>query len=119
MLVRHGATVLSAEDRFAGSSDVQLGDEGRMQAERLAQRLATGSIAAIYASPLLRAQETATILARPHDMTVTALDDLREIAHGRWEGLRREEAATMYPEEYAAWEHDPFTFAPTDRKSVV
>ena len=117
MLVRHGATVLSAEDRFAGSSDVQLGDEGRMQAERLAQRLATGSIAAIYASPLLRAQETATILARPHDMTVTALDDLREIAHGRWEGLRREEAATMYPEEYAAWEHDPFNFAPAGGES--
>jgi probable phosphoglycerate mutase len=117
MLVRHGATVLSAEDRFAGSSDVQLGDEGRMQAERLAQRLATGSIAAIYASPLLRAQETATILARPHDMTVTALNDLREIAHGRWEGLRREEAATMYPEEYAAWEHDPFNFAPAGGES--
>jgi len=84
-----------------------------MQAERLAQRLATESVAAIYASPLHRAQETATILAQPHNMTVTALDDLREIDHGRWEGLRREEAATMYPEEYAAWEHDPFTFAPT------
>ena len=113
MLVRHGATILSAEDRFAGASDVPLGDEGRMQAERLAQRLATDSIAAIYASPLRRAQETATILARPHNMTVTALDDLREIDHGRWEGLRREEAASMYPEEYAAWQHDPFTFSPT------
>ena len=67
MLVRHGATVLSAEDRFAGSSDVPLGDEGRMQAERLAQRLATDSIAAIYGSPLRRAQETAAILARPHE----------------------------------------------------
>jgi probable phosphoglycerate mutase len=113
MLVRHGATILSAEDRFAGSSDVPLGDEGRMQVERLAQRLATESIAAIYGSPLRRAEETATILARPHNMTVTALEDLREIDHGRWEGLRREEAATMYPDEYAAWEHDPFTFAPT------
>jgi probable phosphoglycerate mutase len=113
MLVRHGATVLSAEDRFAGSSDVTLGDEGRMQVERLAQRLAADPIAAIYASPLRRAQETAAILARPHDMSVTALDDLREIDHGRWEGLRRDEASAMYPEEYAAWQHDPFTFAPT------
>lgn len=113
MLVRHGATVLSAEDRFAGSSDVALGDEGRMQVERLAQRLATDSIAAIYGSPLRRAQETAAILAQPHNMTVTALDDLREIDHGRWEGLRRDEAAAMYPEEYAAWQNDPFTFAPT------
>jgi probable phosphoglycerate mutase len=113
MLVRHGATVLSAEDRFAGSSDVPLGDEGRLQAQRLAERLATDSIAAIYASSLRRAIETATIVAKPHEMQVTLLDDLREIDHGRWEGLRREDAATMYPEEYAAWEHDPFSFAPT------
>ena len=113
MLVRHGATVLSAEDRFAGASDVPLGDEGRMQAQRLAERLATNSIAAVYGSPLRRAFETATILAKPHDLKVKLLDDLREIDHGRWEGLRRDEAAMRYPEEYAAWEHDPFTFAPT------
>jgi probable phosphoglycerate mutase len=113
MLVRHGATVLSAEDRFAGSSDVPLGDEGRMQVERLAQRLSTDSIAAVYGSPLRRAFETATILAQPHGKNVRVLDDLREIDHGRWEGLRRDEAATMYPDEYRAWEQDPFTFAPT------
>jgi probable phosphoglycerate mutase len=113
MLVRHGATVLNAEDRFAGSSDVPLGEEGKMQVERLAQRLANDPIAAIYGSPLRRARETATILARPHNMPVTVLDDLREIDHGRWEGLRREDAAAMYPEEYASWQHDPFTFAPT------
>ena len=113
MLVRHGATVLSAEDRFAGASDVPLGEEGRMQAQRLADRLAPDSMAAVYGSPLRRAFETATILAKPHDLRVTLVDDLREIDHGRWEGLRRDEAATRYPEEYAAWEHDPFTFAPT------
>jgi probable phosphoglycerate mutase len=113
MLVRHGATVLSAEDRFAGASDVPLGDEGRMQARRLSERLTTDGFTAVYASPLRRALETATIVAKPHEMAVTVLDDLREIDHGRWEGLRRDEAAKMYPEEYAAWEHDPFTFAPT------
>ena len=113
MLVRHGATVLSAEDRFAGSTDVALGDEGRVQAERLAQRLTGDPIAEVYASSLVRAIETATIVARPHDKKVTIVDDLREIDHGRWEGLRRAEAAAMYPEEYAAWERDPFTFAPT------
>lgn len=38
LLVRHGATTLSAEDRFAASVDVDLSDEGRRQAQRLAQR---------------------------------------------------------------------------------
>lgn len=113
MLVRHGATVLSAEDRFAGASDVPLGDEGRMQVQRLAERLSTDAVAAVYASPLRRAIDTATVLAQPHGLNLTMLDDLREIDHGRWEGLRRDEAAAKYPQEYAAWEHDPFTFAPT------
>ena len=40
-LVRHGATVLSAEDRFAGSTDVDLSDEGRAQARALAERALT------------------------------------------------------------------------------
>ena len=46
-LVRHGATVLSAEDRFAGSTNVELSDEGRKQASSLAERLARDSTAAI------------------------------------------------------------------------
>jgi probable phosphoglycerate mutase len=113
MLVRHGATILNADDRFAGASDVPLGDDGRMQVQHLAERLASDSLAAIYASPLRRALETASIIAKTHELQVQLLDGLREIDHGRWEGLRRDEAAARYPEEYAAWERDPFTFAPT------
>jgi probable phosphoglycerate mutase len=113
LLVRHGATELSAEDRFAGSTDIPLGAVGRLQVELLARRLASESFTAAYGSPLKRALETATAVARPHGLAVTVLDDLREIDHGRWEGLRHDEAEAMYPQEYAAWQHDPFDFAPT------
>ena len=65
-LVRHGATQLTAEDRFSGAIGVDLSVEGRAQAERLAERLATEPISAVYASPLSRTVETATILATPH-----------------------------------------------------
>ena len=116
-LVRHGETTLTAEDRFAGSTDVPLGPNGRVQAEKLAARLARDPIAAVYASPMKRTVETATILARPHHLSVVTRDGLREIAHGRWEGLRRSEVETMYPDEYASWEEDPFTFAPTGGES--
>ena len=47
-LIRHGATVLTAEDRFAGATDVELSDEGREQARRLAERLSTEMVAAVY-----------------------------------------------------------------------
>ena len=116
-LVRHGATQLSAEDRFAGSVNVFLSDEGRAQAESLSRRLTDDQINAVYASPFERTIETAQILARPHGLTPIPKDGLREISHGRWEGLSRREVEERFPGEYPAWEADPFTFAPVGGES--
>src|SRR5829696_4513536 len=117
LLVRHGATNLTAEDRFSGSVGVDLSDEGRRQVGRLAERLADDPVRAVYASPLGRTVETANILAAPHRLPVNLRDGLREIGHGRWEGLTRAEVEQRYPEEYASWEADPFTFAPDQGES--
>src|SRR5205809_2859266 len=111
-MVRHGATVLSSEDRFAGATDVELSDEGRAQAARLAARLAPEPIAAVYCSPMRRTVDTATLLARPHGRTPIVDAALREIDHGSWEGLKRSDVEAGMPAAYAAWEADPFTSAP-------
>ena len=116
-LIRHGATVLTAEDRFAGATNVALSNEGRRQASALAVRLKGVKFSAIYASPLDRTMETASILAQPHQLEVQARDGLREISHGRWEGMTREEVLTAYPDEVAAWDEDPYTFAPVGGES--
>lgn len=116
-LVRHGATVLNAEDRFAGATDVALSDEGREQARRLAERLGQEEISAIYSSPLGRTVETAQILAVPHQLEIQVRDGLREINHGRWEQMTRREVEHKFPEEAAEWEKDPYTFAPQGGES--
>lgn len=116
-LVRHGATVLTAEDRFAGATDVALSDEGREQARRLALRLRNEPITAVYASPLGRTVETARILAEPHKLEVQTRDGFREISHGRWEQMTRHAVEEQFPEEAAAWEKDPYTFAPLGGES--
>src|SRR5438874_7851630 len=116
-MVRHGATVLSAEDRFAGATDVALSDEGREQTRRLAQRLSHEKIIAVYASPLGRTMETAGILAVPHKLEVQPRDGFREISHGRWEQMTRREVEEKFPEEAAEWEKDPYTFAPVGGES--
>ena len=116
-LIRHGATELSAEDRFAGAVDVLLSDGGRDQARRLGDRLAAEPISVAFASPMKRTMETARLIAEPHGIPVTPVDGLREIAHGRWEGKRREDVEIEYPEEYARYEIDPFSFAPVDGES--
>ncbi len=111
-LIRHGATTLTAEDRFAGATDVALSDEGREQARRLAERLSSEEITAVYASPLGRTLETATIIAQPHALEVVTRDGLREISHGHWEQMTRREVEEQFPEEVGCWEEDPYTFAP-------
>lgn len=118
-LVRHGATPLTAEDRFSGAENVHLSKEGRAQATRLAQRLQDDSIHAIFCSPLDRTLETASIIAKPHGLTSLSKDGLREISHGHWEGLSRTEVEEQFPEEYIAWESDPFTFAPEGGESGI
>ena len=116
-LVRHGATILTAEDRFTGATDVPLSDEGRTQVGRLAERLKNVPIAAIYTSPLERAMETARIIADPHQLETQQREGLREISHGHWEKLTRQEVEEKFPTEAVLWEQDPYTFAPQDGES--
>jgi probable phosphoglycerate mutase len=61
--------------------------------------------------------ETAGFLARPHSLPVQPRDGLREISHGRWEQMTRHEVDVQFPTEAAAWEQDPYTFAPEGGES--
>ena len=68
---------------------------------------------------LARTVQTARILAAPHNLDLILRDGLREIGHGHWEGQTRADVEAKYPEEYAAWEEDPFTFAPQGGEAGV
>ncbi|MBK5260776.1 MAG: histidine phosphatase family protein [Thermoanaerobaculia bacterium] len=116
-LIRHGATQLSAEDRFAGAVDVLLSDAGREQARRLGLRLSAEPICAVYSSPMQRTIDTARAIAGHHSLEVETIAELREIAHGRWEGRTRAEVERELSEEYLRWEEDPFSFAPLGGES--
>lgn len=118
-LVRHGATQLTAEDRFSGSVGVDLSDEGRWQATRLGERLRAEAITAAYCSSMSRCVETAAIIAAACGVAAAPRDALREIDHGHWEGLTRREVEERFGGEYAAWEEDPFTYAPDGGESGV
>jgi probable phosphoglycerate mutase len=118
-LVRHGSTQLTAEGRFSGADKVELSDEGRWQAARLGERLRSEGLDAAYCSPLSRSAETAAIITAACGLTLATRDGLREIAHGHWEGMTRAEVEATFDGEYAAWEEDPFTFAPDGGESGV
>jgi alpha-ribazole phosphatase len=80
-LVRHGRTHANAEGLIQGRLDPPLDDTGRRQAEAIAKLI--GDVDEVIASPLLRAQETATFFGRP----VSTDERWIELAYGEYEGV--------------------------------
>jgi 2,3-bisphosphoglycerate-dependent phosphoglycerate mutase len=103
LLARHGETDWNRTSRFQGHADPPLNRTGRRQAAELAAALADEELAAVYSSPLRRAFETAEAVAAAHGLTVTALEALREVDVGSWEGLTSAEVERRFPEQFARW----------------
>lgn len=120
-LVRHGETDWNQDKRIQGRTDIPLNGRGRAQARALAERLADLSLDEIYASDLLRARETADIIAarQPRAVAVSARPDLRECHYGLWEGLTREEVARRFPADWQAWLASGESSCPTDGEDFL
>lgn len=99
-LVRHGSTAWNEQPRFRGLANIPLSDKGLRQAAGLRELLRSKPLVAVYSSPLLRAVQTAEVLASAHDRKVSVEPDLRSVDYGRWEGMTEEEAKTSDPELY-------------------
>jgi probable phosphomutase (TIGR03848 family) len=85
LFIRHGENDYLKHNRLAGHlPGIHLNQQGRQQAEKLAQALADASIKAIYSSPLERAVETAEPLARAHRLDVRLRPGLMDTDVGDW-----------------------------------
>jgi len=104
LLLRHGATELSAERRFSGRGDIALTKEGMKQASLAARKLATvPGVDVILTSPLQRARRTAEVVAEATGAPLIVDDDLIEADFGEWQGLTFAEARERWPDELTAW----------------
>ena len=72
LLARHGETDWNRELRIQGSSDIELNELGRKQAQFLAQELTDVELDAIYSSDLSRARATAAAVAATHGLEVSS-----------------------------------------------
>jgi phosphoserine phosphatase len=109
LLARHGETVFNVERRYQGHSDSPLTERGVAQARELAHSLKDEPVAAVYASDLGRAFETALVVAVPHGLQVIADPRLREIDVGDWTGLSAAEVKATDGERQEAWRTWPAT----------
>jgi broad specificity phosphatase PhoE len=109
-LIRHGAT----ENNLAKPAVLQgrgldspLSAQGRAEAEATAAALERHPISAVYASPLLRARQTAELIAAPHGAAAHVVDALVEADVGQWEGRTWQDIRKAHAEAYARFMEDP------------
>ena len=83
-LARHGETAYNHEGRFQGQQAIPLNDTGRAQAAELAERAIAYGFRALWCSPLLRARETADIVAAAIGLEPKEDARLMETDAGDW-----------------------------------
>ena len=106
-LTRHGQTIWQADNRFAGSSEVDLDEHGREQADLLADWAKGARLTELWCSDLRRARDTAAAVAGATGLTPRIDARLRELHFGRSEGRTIPEMRLDYPERVDAFEADP------------
>lgn len=103
LLARHGETDWNSERRWQGHADQPLNDVGRTQARKLAETLADRAIDVVYSSDLVRAHETALIVAERLGLPVEVDAGLREVDVGDWAGRLVTEIEDADPEAFQLW----------------
>ena len=119
LAIRHGETAWNVDTRIQGHLNIPLNDTGHWQAERLGQALAGEEIAAIYASDLSRAHETALYVGRATGVPVVAELGLRERGFGEFEGRTFAEIALALPDQAERWRKRDPAFAPSGGESLL
>jgi broad specificity phosphatase PhoE len=114
LLARHGQSTWNSVRRFQGTADVPLSDLGRAQARALGEAVRRYRVARAYVSPLRRAVETAEIALTGTGIPLVAIDDLRELSLGRWEGCTVAEIRAQEGDPYLAWLRAPVDCPPPE-----
>ena len=108
-LIRHGQTDWNLTGRWQGQAPdaPALNETGRIQALAALDLLLSVGFSAIYSSDLLRARQTAELIAAPLGLTVILDSRLREMALGVWEGMLSSEIEAQYPRELEERNRNP------------
>lgn len=121
ILVRHARTVWNSERRYGGHTNVSLDETGKNQVKKVAQRLKSYPIKAVYASDLERAYQTAEAIADIHNLVINKFGELREINFGQWEGKTYDEIMLEEAQQLImdSWIKDPYHTCLPDGESLT
>ena len=109
-LIRHGLIQSNVEDVYAGRNHEALTEAGARHAELVGGELRGWGIRVVYASPLLRAVQTAELINRHLGARMVIDSELTEMELGPWTGLSKSEVAMRFGAAYKTWCRRPADF---------
>lgn len=97
-VARHGETDWNKTGVLQGWTDIPLNTQGRIQARTMAASLVDAGFSAVWTSPLLRAHETAAIIATALGLPAPMCHEgLKEKHFGAVQGIPKSELAELNP----------------------
>ena len=112
ILIRPGCTEFDEQHRIQGNLNLPLSSVGRRQVEKLLAELSQVEIDILYSSPCEAARSTAAVIAEARGLEVREIDDLQNVNHGFWQGLKIEEVRRKHPKLYRQWQDSPDAICP-------
>ncbi|MEM6654713.1 MAG: histidine phosphatase family protein [Planctomycetota bacterium] len=119
LLIRPGVTEYDQQGRIQGTLDIPLSEDGRVQAESLADTVRQAAVEAVYASPCQSAQQTAKLLAAAADVKLKSVEKLQNLDYGLWQGMLVDDVKTKQPKVYRQWQEQPETVCPPQGETVT
>lgn len=118
ILIRTAQTDWQAQGRLAGDTDLELNEIGHRQAAADAQAVAGFAAGSIHCGADQATRETAAIVADELLLKVKAVDELREMDLGHWEGLTVQDFRDRFSKVHRQWRNDPLSVEPPEGESV-
>jgi len=118
-LIRHGETDWNKEGKYTGQTDIPLNEIGRQQVREAAKALKIHNPKVIYTSDLIRAVETAQLIAKELHIPIIQDKRLREINQGEWEGLHISEIHSCYGNQFISHRDNPLIVSAPNGESIA
>ncbi|NLE38207.1 MAG: histidine phosphatase family protein [Pirellulaceae bacterium] len=118
VLVRPGSTDYDHQQRIQGNLDVPLNRQGSVEVAKLIEELGGLPIEAVYSPSCEPAHQTAKTLAAALHLKCRKLDQMKNLNHGLWQGMRIDEVRRKYPRVYRQWQEQPQSVQPPEGETV-
>lgn len=117
-LVRPGSTDYDEQGRIQGTLDVPLNRQGDNEVARLAGELQDRGISAVYCSQCRPALQTAEALASALDCKLKPLENMQNLNHGLWQGMKVDEVRRKQPSVFKQWQEEPECVCPPQGETL-